>query len=154
MSFTPENLLAMVFTLFKVSTGYSNWKDATVAFKKHQESKTHREAVEAIVTLPKTTRDVGELLSDMHKKEKEIARDILSVILSTVRFLGRQGLALRGDDDAKSNLIQLLRLRAEDNPQLTSWLARSQRKYTSHENQNEMLEIMAQCSSEDFRSHQ
>ena len=40
-------------------------------------------------------------------------------------------------------LIQLLRLRAEDHPQLTSRLERSQRKYTSHENQNEMLEIMA-----------
>ena len=94
------------------------------------------------MTLPKTTPDVGELLSKAHKKEKETARDMLRIILSTVRYLARQGLALRGDNDAESNLIQLLHLRAEDNPQLISWLTRSQKKYTSHENQNEMLEIM------------
>ena len=123
--------------------GYCNWKDATSAFKKHQESKTHCEAVEAMITLPNTTSDVGELLSKAHKEEKELARDMLRSILSSVRYLARQGLALRGDDDAESNLIQLLQLRAEDNPQLVLWLQRSSRKYTSHENQNEMLEIMA-----------
>ena len=69
-----------------------------MAFKKHQESKTHREAVEAMVTLLNTTPDVGELLSKVHKKEKETARDMLRIILSTVRYmyLARQGLALRG----------------------------------------------------------
>lgn len=96
-----------------------------------------------MITLPKTTSDVGELLSKAHRKEKELARDMLRNILSSVRYLARQGLALRGDDDVESNLIQLLRLRAEDNPPLIQWLQRSSRKYTSHENQNEMLEIMA-----------
>lgn len=43
----------------------------------------------------------------------------------------------------QSNLIQLLKLRAEDNVNIDSWLKRDQRKYTSPENQNEMLEIMA-----------
>ena len=66
-----------------------------------------------------------------------------AIILSSLRFLARQGLALRNAEESSSNLIQLLRLRAEDHPQLTSWLERSQKKYTSHENQNEMLEIMA-----------
>ena len=94
------------------------------------------------MTLPKTTPDVGELLSKAHIKEKETARDMLRIILFTVRYLARQGLALRGDNDAESNLIQLLHLRAEDSPQLISWLTRSQKKYTSHVNQNEMLEIM------------
>ena len=94
------------------------------------------------MTLPKTTPDVGELLSKAHKKEKETARDMLRIILFTVRYLARQDLALQCDNDAESNLIQLLHLRAEDNPQLISWLTRSQKKYTFHENQNEMLEIM------------
>lgn len=58
-----------------------------MAFKKHQESKTHREAVEAMVTLQKTTPDVGELLSKAQKKE-ETAREMLRIILSTVRYLG------------------------------------------------------------------
>ena len=68
---------------------------------------------------------------------------MLTIILSSVRYLARQELALRGGDDAESNLIQLLQLRAEDNPQMRDWLRRSARKYTSHENQNEMLVIMA-----------
>ena len=114
-----------------------------MAFRKHQDSKTHREAIEAVITLPKTTADVGELLSKAHREEKVAARDMLTIILSSVRYLARQGLALRGDDDTESNLIQLLHLRAEDKPQLMKWLERSSRKYTSHENQNEMLEIMA-----------
>lgn len=114
-----------------------------MAFRKHQDSRTHREAIEAVITLPKTTSDVGELLSTAHREEKVAARDILNIILSSVRYLARQGLALRGDADAESNLIQLLHLRAEDKPQVMKWLERSSRKYTSHENQNEMLEIMA-----------
>lgn len=85
--------------------------------------KSHCEAVEAVVTLPKTTADVGELLSRAHRAEKEQAREILRLILSSVCFLARQGLALRGSgSDASANLLQLLRLRAEDHPGVLQWL--------------------------------
>ena len=104
----------------------------------------HRESVDAVVTLPATTSDVGELLNSCHKREKEVACDILQIILSSVRFLARQGLALRGNNsDAESNLLQLLKLRSKECPQLCTWLQRERLKYTSHECQNEMLEIMA-----------
>ena len=33
----------------------------TMSFRKHQDSKTHAEAVEAVIMLPKTTSNVGEL---------------------------------------------------------------------------------------------
>ena len=56
--------------------------------------------------------------------------------------LVRQGLALRGDgSDESSNLIQLLRLRAENNPQVLQ--NKSARKHTAPENQNEMLELIS-----------
>lgn len=55
-----------------------------------------------MVTLPKTTKDVGEQLDRAHKAQKEKARDILLLILSSVRFLARQGLALRGDGSDNS----------------------------------------------------
>ena len=68
---------------------------------------------------------------------------MLRLIISSIRFLARQGLALRGDgSDSSANLVQLLRLRAEDTPQILEWLDRSARKHTSHENQNEILDIM------------
>ena len=54
--------------------------NATMAFRKHQDSKTHREAIEAVITLPKTTADVGELLSKAHREEKVAARDMLTII--------------------------------------------------------------------------
>ena len=96
------------------------------------------------MTLPRTTQDIGEQLSRVHRAEKEQARDILLLIMSSIRFLARQGLALRGDhSDESANLVQLLHLRAEDKPQLLKWLEKSAQKHTSPENQNEMLELMA-----------
>ena len=67
---------------------------ATASFMKHLWSKAHGEAVEVVVTLPKTTKDVGELLSTAHKAQKEQARDMLQLILSSICFLARQGLPL------------------------------------------------------------
>ena len=94
-------------------------------------SKTHNEAV-------RTTRNIGELLSTAHAAQRQQARDMLR---SSIRFLARQRL---GDgSDSSANLIQLLRLRAEDKPKIVEWLDRSARKHTSPENQNEILEIMA-----------
>ena len=92
-----------------------------------------------MVTLPKSTCDVGELLSSAHKKEKEEARAILKIIVSNIRFLARQGLALHGHDETNSNFCAI----AEDNPLLDKWLKRTWRKFTSHENQNEFLELMS-----------
>ena len=97
-----------------------------------------------MVTLPRTTQDIAEQLSRVHKAEKEQARDNLLLIMFSIRFLGRQGLALRGDhSDESANLIQLLHLRTEDKPQLLKWLEKSAQKHTAPENHNEMLELMA-----------
>ena len=35
-----------------ISKGFSYWKEATTAFKKHQASNCHREATEALIILP------------------------------------------------------------------------------------------------------
>ena len=56
-----------------ISRGYWNWKDATGekgGFCRHEASGCHKAAVEAVVTLPKMTGDIGELLSSAHAKEK------------------------------------------------------------------------------------
>ena len=88
--------------------------------------------------------DIGEQLSRVHRAEKEQARDILLLIISSICFLARQGLALRGDhSDESANLLQLLHLRAKDKPQLLKWLKKNAQKHTAPENQNELLELMA-----------
>ena len=74
--------------------GFCNWKDATIAFCNHEQSVCHKEAMEKIVTLPATTRDVGELLSGMHAKEKIENRQCFLKILSNLRFVASQGCAI------------------------------------------------------------
>ena len=130
----------------QVTTGFSNWKDATASFKKHAKSDAHLEAVDEVLKLPRETKDIGELLSAQHAEQKLEARKMLHLTLSSIRFLARQGLALRGHGSGdSSNLIQLIRLRGEDSTSVLQWLEKSAKKHTAPENQNEMLELMAHC---------
>ena len=66
-------------------------------------------------------------------------------LLSSVCFLARQGLPLRGygEHEESSNLHQLLTLRCEDIPIIAEFLHKKQLKYTSPEVENEPLVIMA-----------
>ena len=69
---------------------------------------------------------------------------MLRKIIESIRYLARQGLALRGHkDEADSNFSLLLLLRGIDCPALLTWLKKKANKYTSGEIQNEFLEIMA-----------
>ena len=51
-----------------ISTGYSNWKDASVRIAAHEASACHKDSVLRTITLPATTRDIGESLSAQQKK--------------------------------------------------------------------------------------
>ena len=127
-----------------MSKGFCNWKNATTLFQKHQQSACHHAAVEVVITLPATTKDVGELLVQQHAKEKECNRKMLLKILASIRYLARQGLALRGDgDEDDGNFLQLLKLKGEDDPAMLEWLKRKVNKYTSHEIQNDIIKVMA-----------
>lgn len=107
-------------------------------------SDAHLEAVDEVIKLPRATKDIGEMLSAQHTEQKLESRKMLYLILSSIRFLARQGLALRGHGSGdSSNLTQLLRLRGEDSALVMQWLEKSGRKHTAPENQNEMLELMA-----------
>ena len=108
-----------------ISSGFSNWKDATVAFKKHQLSACHHKAVDVMITIPSTMRDIGEQLSQIHREEKATNRKMFLKILSSIRYLARQGLALRGDgDEQDGTFLQLLKLKGEDDPAMINWLKR------------------------------
>ena len=127
-----------------MSKGFCNWKNATILLQKHQQSSCHREAVEVVITLPATTKDVGEQLVQQLAKEKESNRKMLLKILSSIRYLARQGLALRGDgDEDDGNFLQLLKLKGEDDSAMLEWLKRKVNKYTSHEIQNDIIKVMA-----------
>ena len=84
------------------------------------------------------------MLSQQATSEKQANCEYLLKVLSSVRFLTRQGLALRGDgEEVDSNLHHLLLLRGEDYSAMSRFLERQQLKNTSAEIQNELLSIMA-----------
>ena len=126
-----------------ISTGFSNWKDATTKFNKHEASQCHKEAVLKTITLPATTGNVGEMLSSQLAKQRLERRKCFLKLLSNARFLSRQGLAFRGDgNESDSNFMRLLNLRSEDDSNLVDWVKQKTGKYTSPEMQNEMVKVM------------
>ena len=132
-------------------TGFTNCKKAVDRFNKHDQSASHRNAVSMVLAASKTSMDVGLQMSKDYKEKQAQNRKCLLAIVSTVRFLARQGLPLRGasrgdssgSGEINSNFMQLLLLRKEEIPDLDAWLEKSQDRFTSPDIQNEFLQIMA-----------
>ena len=96
-----------------------------------------------MITLQSTTKDIGEQLSNLHAADKMKNSKVLLQIISVITFLCRQGVALRGtNDETDSNFSQLLSMKANDDPNLASWLKRKENVYTSATIQNEIIKIM------------
>ena len=55
-----------------------------VAFTKHEQSRCHKEAVDAVITVPSSYKDCAEILSSQHAKDKANNRQMLYKILSSV----------------------------------------------------------------------
>jgi len=125
-----------------VRDGFSSWAKALERFRFHEKSNLHRAAV-SIVAATNAGVNVAASISAGKQKQMADARIALLGILSSIQYLSCQGLAIRGKTDEESNLIQLQNLRAQDIPELQSWLARKESKWLSHDILNEMTEIMA-----------
>lgn len=115
--------------------GFQNWKKATTQLKEHGQSKAHTEAALKI--------NCGEIAVDVLLdrgllKEQDAHRKGIVCLIESIQHLLRQGLAVRGHENKDGNLIQLLKVRAKDIPDVTDWMIRGN-KYTSPEIVNEML---------------
>ncbi len=76
-----------------------------------------------MITFPSISKSLDEMLILEYKKAREEATAMLHLILSSVWFLARPGLALCGhNSDESGNLAQLLKLRAQDKPEMLKWL--------------------------------
>ena len=106
--------------------------------------------MEVVVILPLTTRGIGEQLSKEYAAQKMQHQQALYQILSALKFLSRQGLAIRGDgDESDGNLQHLLLMKALQDPNLVEWLKQKENVYTSPEIQNEMLKAMLTSAIKD-----
>ena len=81
-----------------VTRGYTNWKDASRDKRggvvNHECSQIHKYCVDLAM---KSHKDVGELISSEHEKQKEINHAYLHKVLENIIFLARQGLPMTGN---------------------------------------------------------
>lgn len=124
-----------------VQTGFSNWKDATRCFKKHEGSSCHAESVNRWCAYIKGI-NVASQISSHHTENQKLSQAMLLKILSTVRYLSRQGLAFRGHTYDSGNFRLLLQLRCEDDPNLVKWMDQK-KSFLSHDIQNEYIGLMS-----------
>ena len=122
-----------------VEDGFSNWKNALAKLDEHGKCDMHREAVMKLAAKASSTH-IGAQLNAQHSLDQKHHQYMLAKLLSSIRFLARQGLPLRGHHEGNSNLHRLLLLRAEDCSQLNSWVL--QKEYTSPDIINEIIAIM------------
>lgn len=66
--------------------------------------------------------DVSVALKHDHQKTQQTRRLMLMKQISSLRYLARQGLGIRGHIKLESNLQQILLMRAEDVPGLKDWV--------------------------------
>ena len=123
-------------------SGFCTWKDAVRRFDKHECSKAHIESVMKWKDHMKGT-NVAAQLNQQLNVEQSRNRQMLMKILSTMKFLCRQGLAIRKHEHSAGNFQELLRLRCEDDGELKSWLEGRKSSFTSVDIQNECMQLMA-----------
>ena len=127
-----------------ISKGFQNWKNATSSFREHEQSSCHKEAVEMVITLPVTHKDISECISSAAGEQRKENRSCFMKVMSSLQFLAQQGLPIRGDGEGEQsgNLSQLLALHSQDDPKLVEWLKKKTDKYTGHDMRNEIVQVM------------
>ena len=138
-----------------ISGGFDNWKKAKQKFCGHQSSVQHRFAVYQLVSLKAPS--IGSQLDNGNKKQQQAARKSVIKIFTSVRYLLRQGLALRGHTENEGNFLQLFKLLADDDSDLRLYMKRKT-SFVSPQAQNEIAEmychtIMRKLAS-DIQRHQ
>ncbi|XP_062511827.1 uncharacterized protein LOC134187691 [Corticium candelabrum] len=110
--------------------GFRNWKTALDDYRKHESSHVH--CLAAAVWnqarhVAESGTSVAQSVSTAHQLRITLNRRNLGKVFETILYLGRQSIALRGHDETedctnRGNFLELLHLRASDNPELEQHL--------------------------------
>ncbi len=106
-----------------IEDGFNNWRKATKKFHDHEDSLCHQESTMKLDAIKKPT--LPQLFSDQVRQQQARRRKSLLTQLSCLRYLLRQGLAIRGhNDDHQGNLKQLLLMMShvESDSTIVGWL--------------------------------
>ena len=71
-----------------ISKGFSNWKNALVSFRGHQNSSCHKTASSYHLVVPRCA-DVGELMDNKLTDQGQVERKYLLDVIRCLRYLGR-----------------------------------------------------------------
>ncbi|XP_045180544.2 uncharacterized protein LOC123539827 [Mercenaria mercenaria] len=119
--------------------GFDNLKKCPVSFREHESSSTHREIKVKFDYIHKA-RNVKEEVTKQNTDEKAIRREILVKQLRALRYLARQGLAIRGKKEGDGNFEQLQYILGETCPQYQQWF--KSKDYQSPTILNEQIKLL------------
>ncbi len=94
--------------------GFCNWKKARKKFAQHELSDLHSDSLQALATLKATP--ISAMLSDIAAWDQKTARTVLELLFSSIKFLGREGMPLRGHSHRNGVLWQLMEERTHSLP--------------------------------------
>ena len=134
----PVSLTRLVKGSTFVEEGFSNWKNAREKFKLHESSGLHSESLRVLST--EQTQPINAVLSDVASKQQNLARTVLELLFRSIKFWGRQGIALRGHENRDGTLWQLMLERTHSLPEARQWLLRRD-NWMSNVVQNEILRM-------------
>lgn len=123
-----------------VFEGFTNWKKALEKFEQHELTQCHSISIKH--WNQQNEIPILNLLITTKEAQQKKSKSILFKIITSLRYLARQGLAIRGHDSSDGNFMQLLKLRQGDCEELKNWMQRA-KSYTGSTIQNEILEILA-----------
>jgi len=96
------------------TSGFKNWRKALNKFDTHQSSEAHREAMLKWELATKQT-PINVQFESKVSKLQACRRQCLLKQLDPLRYLLRQGMAVRGHAEKDGNLYHLLLLMAKNN---------------------------------------
>ncbi|CAG2196629.1 unnamed protein product [Mytilus edulis] len=135
---------------FSLSSPVTDWGNLSRCVSRHinDKSKHHDNVLAATEFLRIKTgekSDILESMSESFNARIKRNREVLSCIIDAILLCGKQNLAIRGHEEKHSNFVALLHMRAKDNIVLADHLAFAdpQKKYTSPDIQNELIELCA-----------
>ena len=119
--------------------GFSSWQGATAKFCSHEMSEAHNLAT---MSWMRRAQPTAATLLDRHLAANQIDRTAsLMDQLRSLRYLSRQGLAIRGPTEHEGNWNQLIKLLSHDSSRLQKWMESG--RYMSHDIINEQLHLMS-----------
>ncbi len=163
-SVSTDGLFCVPCTLMRtdkvtlVGVPLRDWSNAAKVVQAHYDTTPHKTAVKGAENLQhvhlKQQQSVLDQQTAADDRQKQIRREAMNSICDNILYLARQGLAIRGDDDAKSNFSNLLDLQRKHDKSLDEHLKTAGKNATgkSHRIQNEVIELLGGQVSSDIIS--